>query len=260
MALPPDDPPPGVPEWVVTYGDMMSLLLTFFIMLVSMAEMKQEGKMKTMLNSMKEQFGPLDGKFGTPGDGLPTTGAMEFGGSKSDSSEGGVKKGGQISKGLAGPSRSVKRLANGTVITLGGPTMFPVNSAAVTEAAQTDIKQLAEVLNGRVNQIVISGHASREPLPPDSPFADPFALSFARARNCADLLIARGISPARLQLVAIGDSEPKIVSRDPEAQQQNDRVDVFVVDTYTSADSTRSSPDKSPAGPAGTAASPAERP
>ncbi|MBL4886213.1 MAG: flagellar motor protein MotB, partial [Planctomycetaceae bacterium] len=33
-----DDEPPGVPEWVVTYGDMMSLLLTFFIMLVSLSE------------------------------------------------------------------------------------------------------------------------------------------------------------------------------------------------------------------------------
>ncbi|MGI9443328.1 MAG: flagellar motor protein MotB [Rubripirellula sp.] len=27
----------GIPEWVVTFGDMMSLLLTFFIMLVSLS-------------------------------------------------------------------------------------------------------------------------------------------------------------------------------------------------------------------------------
>jgi chemotaxis protein MotB len=26
-----------IPEWVVTFGDMMSLLLTFFIMLVSLS-------------------------------------------------------------------------------------------------------------------------------------------------------------------------------------------------------------------------------
>ena len=39
-----EDPPMGIPEWVVTFGDMMSLLLTFFIMLVSMSEMKQEEK------------------------------------------------------------------------------------------------------------------------------------------------------------------------------------------------------------------------
>ncbi|HID23354.1 MAG TPA: hypothetical protein EYP14_13280, partial [Planctomycetaceae bacterium] len=33
-----DEDSGGVPEWVVTYGDMMSLLLTFFIMLVSLSE------------------------------------------------------------------------------------------------------------------------------------------------------------------------------------------------------------------------------
>ena len=48
-----EDAPPGVPEWVVTYGDMMSLLLTFFIMLVSMSELKDEGKNRAALNSMK---------------------------------------------------------------------------------------------------------------------------------------------------------------------------------------------------------------
>ena len=40
MSDPENDSSPGVPEWVVTYGDMMSLLLTFFIMLVSLSELK----------------------------------------------------------------------------------------------------------------------------------------------------------------------------------------------------------------------------
>ena len=43
-----EDPPAGVPEWVVTYGDMMSLLLTFFIMLVSMSKIKEEGTMRAL--------------------------------------------------------------------------------------------------------------------------------------------------------------------------------------------------------------------
>ena len=41
MSQPEEDSVPGVPEWVVTYGDMMSLLLTFFIMLVSMSQLKE---------------------------------------------------------------------------------------------------------------------------------------------------------------------------------------------------------------------------
>ncbi|WLD14260.1 OmpA family protein [Planctellipticum variicoloris] len=239
---------------------MMSLLLTFFIMLVSMAEMKSAGKMKAMLNSMKEQFGPLDGIFGAPGDSLQTTGAMETAASHGNASKGGTKKGGYKSKGLAGPSASVKRLAHGTVITLGGPAVFSVHTDRISESTRKDLEAIGRLLAGRQNNIVVSGHTSREQLPGDSPFKDPFELSFARARKCAQFLMDQGISPTRIQVVAIGDSEPKVISRLPEAQQQNDRVDVFVVDTYTTADSKGNNPDQSPAAPAGAAASPAERP
>ena len=33
---------PGVPEWVVTFGDMMSLLLCFFILLQMFSELKKD--------------------------------------------------------------------------------------------------------------------------------------------------------------------------------------------------------------------------
>ena len=47
----------GVPEWVVTFGDMMSLLLTFFIMLVSMSEIKEEKRYQAMVESLRKRFG-----------------------------------------------------------------------------------------------------------------------------------------------------------------------------------------------------------
>ena len=52
-----DEPPAAVPDWILTYGDMMSLLLTFFIMLVSMSEMKSPEKFHAMADSMRQQFG-----------------------------------------------------------------------------------------------------------------------------------------------------------------------------------------------------------
>jgi len=33
---------PGIPEWVLTYGDLMSLLLCFFILLAAFSELKKE--------------------------------------------------------------------------------------------------------------------------------------------------------------------------------------------------------------------------
>jgi len=57
MAVEEEDDSGGIPEWVVTFGDMMSLLLTFFIMLVSMSEIKQEERFQALVDSMRQRFG-----------------------------------------------------------------------------------------------------------------------------------------------------------------------------------------------------------
>ena len=47
---------PGAPGWVVTFGDMMSLLLTFFILLLSFAKL-EKSKFKVFAISMQKAFG-----------------------------------------------------------------------------------------------------------------------------------------------------------------------------------------------------------
>lgn len=233
MALPEDDPPPGVPEWVVTYGDMMSLLLTFFIMLVSMAEMKQEGRLRKMLDSLREQFGPTAGDFGAPGQAFMDSGSLPELASTGKTSEGDAKRASTDSAGLAGPSRTVKRIGQGSQITLGGPALFASFDAELNDAARADLQVIAKVIGPRPNRVVVRGHATREPMPPGLPFRDAWDLAFARARSGADYLIELGIAPERIAVASAGDSEPRTVSRDPEQQRLNRRIDVFVIDAYT---------------------------
>lgn len=233
MALPPDDPPPGVPEWCVTYGDMMSLLLTFFIMLVSMAEMKNEGKLRRMMDSMQERFGPTDGNYGVPGPVFSDSSSNPQASSTGDSSEGGTHRSGIESEGLAGPSRTVERIGEGTQITLGGPATFERFRAVLNDTAKRDLEVIAQVVGPRPNRIVVRGHATREPLPTDGEFRDATELSFARALAGAEYLVHLGIDRKRITVVAAGDSEPRVISRDPAGQAQNRRIDVFVVDEYT---------------------------
>lgn len=245
MALPPDDPPPGVPEWVVTYGDMMSLLLTFFIMLVSMAEVKQEGKLRMMLDALEERFGPTEGQYGVPGQVFSNSSMNPQVASRGNRNEGGTERAGIESKGLAGPSRTVQRIGQGTQITLGGPAQFARFSAELTETAKQDLEMIASVVGPRPNRIVIRGHASREPLPADCPFKDPVELSFRRALAGAEYLIQCGISRDRIAVTAAGNSEPRTISRDPENQGQNRRIDVFVIDEYTTPSEAASPPTNS---------------
>ncbi len=104
MSEPDDDDPPGVPEWVVTYGDMMSLLLTFFIMLVSLSELKTEnGSLRAALDSMSQAFGATEGSAGVPGPSLQKNSVLNKRYSKGNRSEGGLEKASRKSKGTAGP-------------------------------------------------------------------------------------------------------------------------------------------------------------
>lgn len=51
----------GAPEWMVTYSDMVTLLLTFFVLLLSMANMDQI-KFSQAAGSLKGAFGVFGGK------------------------------------------------------------------------------------------------------------------------------------------------------------------------------------------------------
>ncbi|MEL6741835.1 MAG: flagellar motor protein MotB [Planctomycetota bacterium] len=46
-----------IPEWVVTYGDLMSLLLCFFILLAAFSELKQEREYQKVVDAIKESLG-----------------------------------------------------------------------------------------------------------------------------------------------------------------------------------------------------------
>ena len=72
MARKKKPPPPGAPEWMVTFGDMMSLLLCFFVIIVSMSEVKQDQRFQKVIESIKRSFGS-DMSIGVaPGDNVPT--------------------------------------------------------------------------------------------------------------------------------------------------------------------------------------------
>ena len=49
-------PPPGAPAWVMTFADLMSLLMCFFVLLLAFSEMDVL-KFKQLAGSMKEAFG-----------------------------------------------------------------------------------------------------------------------------------------------------------------------------------------------------------
>ena len=236
-----DDDVPGVPEWIVTYGDMMSLLLTFFIMLVSLSSIKEDsGTMRAMLEAIRQTFGPTQGKMASPGKSSETRSILNKSNSKGGRSEGGSKRASlKTPLGTGGQSRGVKRINHGTRVSLGGPAYFNRFDASPTKELQQNLDIIARVVAKKSNQLMIRGHATREPLPADVeltfqgiPIRNQWDLSFARAMAVAKYLQKKGLDRRRMVISAAGDTEPRNATRQKDVRKLNRRVDVFLIDSY----------------------------
>lgn len=199
-----DDPPPPAPEWLLTYGDLMSLLLTFFIMLVAMSDWRSEGRVLQAVESIQRRFS-REGT--TEREATPPTGPV----------------GSRPWLRAAGPGRTTS---------LGGSVLFAEDSVELSPTERQQLRALAERLQGKGQRIEIRGHTTRRPLPPGGPYADHWELAFARCREVQRLLIDAGIAPQRLRLSVAGGNEPAYVGDDPLGNRENSRVEAFLLDEF----------------------------
>src|ERR1041385_4546233 len=63
MAAPAEAPPSeGAPEWMVSYADMITILMAFFVVMYSMAGTKESEKQEPVMSSLRKQFGRFTGQ------------------------------------------------------------------------------------------------------------------------------------------------------------------------------------------------------
>lgn len=250
--------PTGAPEWMTTYGDMVTLLLTFFVMLVSIANFEVvDDKFNAAVQSIREALGNTgqSGKRVDPNVDFHSLLA------KLESivpppkplSRGDTKE-----KGIYGDSFRLRRIRDGMEITLGGPILFEPFSDKITLDGKDALEQIGNELMGHRHKIEIFGHAADQPRPADWTFQDAMLLSFNRAEEVAEALIERGVDPRTIRIVAVGPNEPiQPRAYDPSSRDDNRRVEIIIresmIDDYVGQDPVESVPTTMPAtGPAET--------
>lgn len=249
-------PPAGAPLWVLTYGDMMSLLLCFFILLAALANFDDRDKLfMAALESIRKAFGS-NGQTGYFPDvevdfksflvKFETLYVPHMKKNYGHSDE----------PGLDGEYYRVKRVRDGVEMTIGGPIAFARFSAQLEPEAETWLAKLAEELKGKRNKIEIRGHATSEPLPLNSKYRDQIDLGYARARAVRDRLAALGVDPRTMRVSSAGAYEPVVRQNySDDRRAANRRVEVMVTqalisdysaEPLTSTDLTKQAEDQAP--------------
>jgi len=223
---------PGVPEWVVTYGDMMSLLLCFFILLAAFSELKRDHEYQRVITAVKEAFGFSGGVGVMPTDDPPLRSMIQLMEQLAQKSRENTKVSESETRGVTGKQTRVTKVQEGMMFTIGGHLTFAPGSSELREEAKEELLRVARLLKGRRNKVSVRGHASSKILQAGSPHGDLFDLSYYRAKAIADFLATEGqLDRQVLVIEARGDTEPLVHRQyNPEAQTLNRRVEIIMTE------------------------------
>jgi chemotaxis protein MotB len=234
MADAPKCPPckPGAPGWLATFSDLCTLLLTFFILLLSFAK-TETAKYEAAVGSLRNAFG---------GNVLKAGEVLRAGKSPSDAAtmidsdmpskpfpiefltaEGLLDKHevnresdaqlGQLKKMLAdyelSDSANVYEMPESISVKMKDKIQFRPGSTGIDDINIQVFERLVKMMKENTWNIMIEGHAEAGEVSAKDKSIDAYTLSAQRALAVSKSLIQRGISPNRITTIFYGDSRPQ---------------------------------------------------
>ncbi len=234
-------PPAGAPDWVMTFGDMMSLLLTFFILLVSLSEIKKEDKWKAVVEEVKKSFGMKGGGGRLPTDNDPALTLVQILETVQNQQRRQNQTANTDDPGITGRDQRVTSVRPAQYIPVGGRLTFQPGSADLDDRAKAQILNLMENeeinIRGTNNIVELRGHAATAEVDLVAEGVDLWDLSYQRSKAVMEYLISDeiGLRREQVRLMGVADREPlKKQAYTPASQQANRRVEIMVSETLTS--------------------------
>lgn len=222
----------GAPDWVVTFGDLMSLLLCFFVLLLSFSEMDRK-KYRIVSGSLANAFGvqrdvPV---FDSPKAEKIIAKDFDQAVMINQVQEKFVKP---IVMEIDAHFKEMKDLIqvdvteNQVAIRLMGETTFDLGKAGIRPRMIPLIAKIGELLNRVRGDIIIAGHTDNLPLR-GGPYKSNLGLSMARAATVADFLLKKSsIEPKRISTMGFGEHRPLAPNDTLKGREKNRRVEIIL--------------------------------
>ncbi|MGM0471499.1 MAG: OmpA/MotB family protein [Bacillota bacterium] len=218
----------GDANWLTTYGDMMTLLLAFFVLLYSFSSIQEE-KFKAAMKSLQGNLGVLEGGKTIDSSDLVTAGV--------DSNQMGMRRLKEISQTLARyleknnleDDVKLDLTERGLVIRFAGKVLFDLGRAEIKPDAYNVLDEVANIISKVPNRVMVEGHTDNLPISNQS-FPSNWELSTTRATNVVRYFIEKnGLTPAKLSAAGYSKYKPLKPNNNPENRAENRRVDIILL-------------------------------
>lgn len=198
----------GADTWLITYADMVTLLLALFVMLYAVLVGTEAGQGDLIRRYQMEflsRIGEGAARQTLYKPSQPKPEALPLSGPD------------LLNRDLLdfamplGEAARVERLGDAVRLTLTSDILFQSASARLSDSARDALAQLAPVLARHPGSVIVAGHTDRHPFKPNNPtpYRDNWDLSAARAISVVRELERNGVSPGRLRAVGYADTRPR---------------------------------------------------
>lgn len=215
----------GTPEWAITFADMMTLLLTFFILMASYSNLDAV-KYRALVGSLKQAFGTREPGGTDPAEaGVAPSEVAERNRAAREALESLAALARE--SGPAGPL-SLHAVPDGMRLRVEGRMLFPVAEAELTAEAGPLLSRLAPILARYPYRIWVEGHTDNVPIQ-NTVYPSNWELSAARAGTVVRALATHGGVPAsRLVAVGYADTNPVAPNTGDAERARNRRVEFLL--------------------------------
>ena len=262
-----DTPPPGSPAWMATFGDLMNLLLCFFVLLFSMSNIDVE-EFEKIAASFSSQFSVFDGGATAIGDGILISNGVsqlneldeyinstgrtaddsdvtdDFDDEQSETEDLAEKMEQKRIERSEQLAEQVQEVVDETNLTGKIDVQFTsqyvqltLNGAILFDSGQAELKRDVLPILGNVgiilekyaaNTIEIEGHTDNVPIN-SSRYANNNELSSARALSVFDYFVDNtNLNPANIKTSGRGEYVPVADNSTPEGRAANRRVEIRI--------------------------------
>lgn len=243
--------PPGLPGWMATFSDLVTLLLTFFVLLLSFAK-TETAKYEAALGSIRNSFGGNVLKKGEviqrgkspdnsptmmdsqepirpfPIEFLTTEGFLDKHEVNRESTEDLNQMKNDLYNYELSQNSEIYEVPEGIKVRIKDKILFKNKSIKVEDISVKVLDRMIKLLSKSDWTVFVEGHAAiGERINSND---GPWELSSKRALAVAKLLIKRGVSPGSVSVVFYGDSRPiSTPGADAETDLKNSRRVEFII-------------------------------
>ncbi|WP_337018358.1 flagellar motor protein MotS [Oceanobacillus massiliensis] len=240
----------GAPKWMVTYSDMVTLVLVFFILLFSMSQIdltKFDTISESFRNRMIFDFSPSAVPLDNSADNLDQDEKDEM---EHDSDTPTEEVSDTVSSSTEDDSLnelvnnvesymdeydlnnvvSANRTERGVVLVLQESILFDSGEADILVEGQPFLDRIGTLLTDIPNNVKVEGHTDSRPIS-NYRYPSNWELSGARASSVVRYLIEENkLDVSRFSTVGYADTKPLVPNTSEENWSQNRRVEIVILE------------------------------